>query len=177
MTRRTRNRFTVLMVGLLLILLAMPCWAQQGDVKRGEALYVGSASFSAGGAPCLACHGIAGHELGHAAGANYGPDLTAIYEDYGEEGVAGVLEDLSFESMDAIYSERPLTDTERADLVAFFGAVSNGAAPSIGSGLVLHVLLVTVSFMIVIGALGWRRLQGVRQPLVERARNGKGDSA
>ena len=177
MTRRTLNRFTVLMVVLLLILLAMPCWAQLGDVKRGKALYVGSASFSAGGAPCLACHGIAGHELGHAAGANYGPDLTALYEDYGEDGVAGVLEDLSFESMDAIYAERPLTDDERADLVAFFADVSTGAVPSTGSSLALHVLLVTVLFMIVIGALGWRRLQGVRQPLVERARNGKGDSA
>ena len=177
MTRRTRNRFTVLMVGLLLILLAMPCWAQLGDVKRGEALYVGSASFSAGGAPCLACHGIAGHELGLAAGANYGPDLTAIYEDYGEEGVADVLEDLSFESMDAIYAERPLTGTERADLVAFFGAVSDGVAPSIGSGLAFHVTLVTAFFMLVVGALGWRRFQGARQPLVEQARNGKGESA
>jgi len=175
MTRQLLKRFLVLAVGLLLI--STPIWAQQGDPQRGEALYVGTVSFSAGGAPCLACHGIAGHELGLAAGANYGPDLTAIYEDYGEEGVADVLEDLSFESMDAIYAERPLTDTERADLVAFFGSVSNGAAPSIGSGLVLHVLLVTVFFMIVIGALGWRRLQGVRQPLVERARNGKGETA
>ena len=175
MTRQLLKRFLVLAVGLLLI--STPIWAQQGDPQRGEALFVGTVSFSAGGAPCLACHGIAGHELGLAAGANYGPDLTAIYEDYGEEGVADVLEDLSFESMDAIYAERPLTDTERADLVAFFGAVSDGAAPSIGSDLVLHVLLVTVFFMIVIGALGWRRLQGVRQPLVERARNGKGGSA
>ena len=175
MTRQLLKRFLVLAVGLLLI--STPIWAQQGDPQRGETLFVGTVSFSAGGAPCLACHGIAGHELGLAAGANYGPDLTAIYEDYGEEGVADVLEDLSFESMDAIYAERPLTDTERADLVAFFGAVSDGAAPSIGSDLVLHVLLVTVFFMIVIGALGWRRLQGVRQPLVERARNGKGETA
>jgi hypothetical protein len=102
--------------------------------------------------------------------------LTAIYEDYGEEGVADVLEDLSFESMDAIYASRPLTDTEKADLVAFFGSVSTGEVPSIGSGMALHVILVTALFMIVIGALGWRRLQGVRQPLVESARNGKGET-
>ena len=79
--------------------------------------------------------------------------------------------------MDALYAERPLTEAERADLVAFFAAVSAGDVPSIGSSMALHVLLVTVFFMIVIGALGWRRLQGVRQPLVERARNGKGESA
>ena len=151
-------------------------FAQPGDAKRGESLYIGTAIFSAGGAPCLACHGIAGHELGHAAGANYGPDLTAIYEDYGEEGVAGVLEDLSFECMDAIYAERPLTETERADLVAFFAAVSAGAAPSIGSDFAFHVVLVASVFMLLIGLLGWRRLQGVRQPLVENARNGKGET-
>jgi mono/diheme cytochrome c family protein len=175
MTRQLLKCLSLLAVGLLL--LSTSSWAQSGDPQRGEALYVGNTAFSAGGAPCLACHGIAGHELGHAAGANYGPDLTAIYEDYGEEGVAGVLEDLSFESMDAIYAERPLTDDERDDLVAFFGVVSSGVAPSIGSGLALHVTLVTAFFMLVVGALGWRRFQGARQPLVEQARNGKGESA
>ena len=174
MTRQVLNCFSLLAVGL--ILFTTPSFAQPGDSKRGESLYIGTASFSAGGAPCLACHGIAGHELGHAAGASYGPDLTAIYEDYGEEGVAGVLEDLSFESMDAIYAERPLTEIERADLVAFFGVASAGIAPSIGSDFAFHVVLVTAVFMLLIGILGWRRLQGVRQPLVENARNGKGET-
>jgi hypothetical protein len=167
------NRFSLLAVGFLL--LSTLSWAQQGDPQSGEALYVGSISFTEGGAPCLACHGIAGHELGFAAGANYGPDLTAIYEDYGEEGILDVLEDLSFESMSAIYESRPLTDIEKADLVAFFGAASTGVAPSISSGMALHVFFVTALFLVIIGAFGWRRLQGVRQPLIERARNGKGE--
>ena len=175
MIRQALNRYSMLVVGLLLI--STPIWALPGNPQHGEALFVGAVSFAEGGAPCLACHGIAGHELGYAAGANYGPDLTAIYEDYGEEGVAGVLEDLSFESMNAIYAERPLTDSERADLVAFFGTVAAGAAPDIGSDLVLHVALVTAVFMVLIGALGWRRLQGVRKPLVEQARNAKGGRA
>ncbi len=175
MTRQGLHYFSLLAVGLLL--LATPSWAQQGDPLRGEALYVGMVSFSEGGAPCLACHGIARRELGRAAGASYGPDLTAIYEDYGEEGVLDVLEDLSFESMVAIYESRPLTDTEKADLVAFLGTVSTGVVPDIGSGMALHVVVVTALFLIVIGALGWRRLQGVRQPLVERARRGKGEIA
>jgi len=175
MIRQALNRYSLLVVGLLL--LSTPSLAQAGDPKHGEALYIGTSSFSAGGAPCLACHGIAGHELGFAAGANYGPDLTAIYEDYGAEGIADVLEDLSFESMVAIYGDRPLTDTEKADLVAFFGTVSSGAAPDIGSGLALHVALVTAGFMVLIGALGWRRLQGVRKPLVDRVRNAKGGRA
>lgn len=173
MTRQGWHYFSLLAAGILL--LATPSWAQQGDPLRGEALYVGTVSFAEGGAPCLACHAIAGHELGRAAGASYGPDLTAIYEDYGEEGVFGVLEDLSFESMVAIYENRPLSDIERADLVAFLGTVSTGVAPDIGSGMVLHVIVVTALFLLVVGVLGWRRLQGVRQPLVERARRGKGE--
>ena len=169
--------FRISLFATIFLLVSTLGWAQPGDPKQGEALYVGSVSFSAGGAPCLACHGIAGHELGLAAGANYGPDLTVLFEDYGEEGIVGVLEDLSFESMEAIYSSRPLTDSEKVDLVAFFEAVSTGEAPNIGSGLILHVILVTALFMILIGTLGWRRLQGVRQPLVERARNSKGEVA
>ncbi len=174
MIRQVLHRNAFVAMGLLL-LTSITGWAQTGDPQRGEALYVGTAGFSEGGAPCLACHGIAGHELGYAAGATYGPDLTAIYEDYGEEGVADVLEDLSFESMVAIYGSRPLTETEKADLVAFFSSVPTGAAASISSGLVLHVGLGTVFFMILIGAFGWRRFQGVRQPLVARARNEKGE--
>lgn len=174
MTRHTLNCFSLLAAGLFL--LATPGWAQPGDPQRGEALYVGAIGFSEGGAPCLACHSIAGHELGLAAAASYGPDLTAIYEDYGEEGISAVLEELSFESMVAIYGSRPLTETERADLLAFFSTVSTGAASSTGPGLVLHVALVTALLMLLIGVLGWRRLQGVRRPLVEQARNGKGET-
>ena len=175
MTRQVLFRISLFATSFLFA--ATLGWAQPGDSKQGEALYVGSVGFSAGGAPCLACHGIAGHELGLAAGANYGPDLTALFEDYGEEGIIGVLEDLSFESMEAIYASRPLTDSEKVDLVAFFEAVSSGEAPSISSNLALHVVLVTALFMILIGTLGWRRLQGVRQPLVARARNSKGEVA
>lgn len=174
MTRQMLTRLSLIVMALLL--LSTSCWAQ-GDPQRGEALYVGSTSFSAGGAPCLACHGIAGHELGYASGANYGPDLTMMYEDYGDDGVAAVLEDLSFEGMEAIYASRPLTETEMSDLVAFFAETAADEAVSIGSGMTLHVVIVTVIFFIIFGAFGWRRLQGVRQPLVEQSQRGKGESA
>ncbi len=175
MTRRAMHCFTLLAAGLLLF--SAPALAQSGDPLRGEALFVGTISFSNGGAPCLACHAIAGHELGYASGASYGPDLTALFADYGEEGVVGVLEDLSFESMNAIYSERPLTEAEQADLVAFFSSVSQGETAHTGLALALHTAMATVFFLVLIGLLGWRRLQGVRKPLVERTRYGKGEIA
>ena len=43
-------------------------------LARGEALYVGSTRLFAGGAPCLGCHGVAGHGLARAA--SFGPDLS-----------------------------------------------------------------------------------------------------
>ncbi|MDH3997443.1 MAG: c-type cytochrome, partial [Desulfuromonadales bacterium] len=123
MTRRVGRGFMLLLTSLFL--LPVLAWSQPGNSHRGEALFVGSSAFEAGGAPCLACHGIAGHELGYAAGANYGPDLTTLFGDYGGEGVAAVLEDPSaFESMEAIYAERPLSEAEITDLTAFFESVA-----------------------------------------------------
>ena len=175
MTKRAVNCLALLTAGLLM--LAALSWAQQGDPLRGEALYVGSVGFSEGGAPCLACHGIAGHALGPAANASYGPDLTSLYEDYGEEELLAVLEDLSFGSMTAIFADRPLTDEEKTDLTAFFGSIAAETAPDIGSRLVLHVLIVTVLIAALIGAFGWRRMKEVRRPLIAQAQNAKGEKA
>ena len=176
MTRLLRSSFLLLIACLMV--LPICAWSQQGDSHRGEALFVGSLAFEAGGAPCLACHGVAGHELGYASGANYGPDLTAIFNDYGEEGVAAVLEDPSaFESMEAIFTDRPLTEDEIADLKAFFATVADNEAANIRAGLVGHAVIGTIILMIIIGAFGWRRLKAVRRPLVEQARLGKGGAA
>lgn len=166
----------LLVLGILLVPASV--WCQQGNPDRGEDLYVGTVAFSAGGAPCLACHGIAGHELGYSAGANYGPDLTALFNDFGEEGVAAVLEDpAAFESMEAIFTDRPLTEDEIADLTAFFAIVADREAANIGAGLAGHAVIGTIILMIIIGALGLRRFKAVRRPLVEQARFGKGGTA
>lgn len=175
MIRQSAYFVSLLTAGLFL--LASPGWAQQADPSRGEALFIGTVGLAEGGAPCLACHGIAGHELGHAAGASYGPDLTDLFENYGEEGITAVLENLSFGSMEAIYAGRPLTDAEITDLTAFFESAAAGVAPEIGPGMLLHVLAVTMLFMVLIGALGWRRLQSVRRPMLERAGIAKGERA
>ena len=71
--------FRISLFATIFLLFSTLGWAQPGDPKQGEALYVGSVSFSAGGAPCLACHGIAGHELGLAAGAKAGIWGRALY--------------------------------------------------------------------------------------------------
>ena len=149
-----------------------PVEAGQGDPARGEALFVGTTAFAEGGAPCLACHGIARAGLGHAAGASFGPDLSSTFADFGEESLLSILADLPFPSMEAIYTKRPLTETERADLTAFMGSVNGQVAP-IGSAFSLHALLVALAFFVMIGGLGWRRLCSVRQKMVRQARDKK----
>lgn len=101
------------------------------DPRRGEALYVGEIRFQNGGAPCLACHGIAGHGLARAA--SFGPDLTETFDAYGAETLDGVLADVPFPSMQPIYNTHALTARERADVVAFLGSAGGKAPPKLGS--------------------------------------------
>ena len=165
------NRFFCLSVVILALFLFCP-WAEveaAGDPNRGEALFVGSTAFEKGGSPCLACHSLTG--VGISDGANYGPDLSGLYEDYGAEGVAEVLESLAFPSMEAIYAERPLSETEQADLVAYFEQTASLSATPDNSKLAMLVILGVAIILAFTFLIGKRRMQAVRQPLVERQRN------
>lgn len=162
-------------LGLALWLLLLSSGATAGDPRRGEALFVGTVAMAEGGAPCLGCHSLGGVGLGRAAGASYGPDLTELSANFGADGIAAILEDLTaFPSMAPIYAERPLTIEEQAELGAFLVAVAGSAAPEIGRSLAGHVVVGLLLFFVVVGLLGWRRLQGARRPLVERAKAQEG---
>lgn len=146
-----------------------------GSVDKGRDLYVGTVAFAKGGAPCLACHGIAGAGLGLAAGANFAPDLTSMYENYGDEGVLSLLETLPFPSMEPIYASRPLTAEEQADVTAFLAEVAGQPPLQAGGVVVGHV---AIGLAVLVGLLilfGWGRLNGVRRPLVGGLRKGKGE--
>lgn len=164
----------LILTGIIIVSLSIqPCVAEPGNPTRGKALYVGAAAFEKGGAPCLACHGIA--NIGNAGGANYGPDLSSLHADYGAEGVAAVLESLVFPSMEAIFAERPLTEQERLDLTAYFGQVSGQPPTALGTTLNGDVALTTVILFGFIALAGWRRMKGVRRSLVEQIRKQRGD--
>jgi mono/diheme cytochrome c family protein len=150
--------------------------AEAGDAQKGEALFVGSLSFVRGGAPCLACHGISGAGLGLAAGASYGPDLTSLWEAYGADGVASILESLPFPSMAPIFAKRPLTTSERADLSAFFRRVNGRRPAQIGETLVWQVAAGVVILLILAAIFGRGRLRTVRRSLVAQAKSRKGEA-
>jgi mono/diheme cytochrome c family protein len=178
MSRGRLRHFGFLLVGLLWLsgpAGAVAAESAAGDPRQGEALFSGTAFFAQGGAPCLACHGIAGAGLGMAAGASFAIDLTSMYADYGAEGVAAILESLPFPSMEPIYASRPLTAAEQADVTAFLAQVAGRPPLQAGPRVAWHVV---VGGAIVFGLLvlfGWGRLKGVRQPLVESVRKGKGE--
>ena len=89
-----------------------------GDSRRGEALFTGGRSLQNGGTPCLSCHSVGG--VGALGGGNLGPDLTKVYSRFGEAGLGSSLQNIAFPTMLNIYINKPLTDQEVADLVAFF---------------------------------------------------------
>lgn len=139
------------------------------DPDRGEALFVGEVAMTNGGAPCIACHATAG--VGLAGNSNYGPDLSAIYENYGEEGIASILESLPFPSMEAIFAKRPLTAAERADLLAFFARTAKLSEPPSPGLLTLQVIFGIAVLLIITLLIGRRRMGAVRRPLVGKQRN------
>ncbi len=156
---------------IALVLPGAAAMAIEGDAARGAQLYAGSRAMTNGGSPCVACHALTG--FGSAGAANYGPDLSNLYADYGAEGVGAVLESLAFPSMEAIYASRPLTSEERLDLVAFFAQTAEQqAAPA--TSLTGSILLGVVIVFAIVALLGLRRLKGVRRPLVDRVRKQRG---
>lgn len=85
-------------------------------LQQGKALFVGEKHFSKRGAPCVACHAL---RYSGVRGGNWGPDLTEMYTNIGEEGLLTVLKSPPYLGMKKMYEEKPLTDDEIKALVAF----------------------------------------------------------
>jgi|MudIll2142460700_1097286.scaffolds.fasta_scaffold272949_2 mono/diheme cytochrome c family protein len=85
-------------------------------IQQGKALFVGEKHFSKRGAPCVACHAL---RYSGVRGGNWGPDLTDMYTNMGEEGILEVLKSPPFAGMKKMYEEKPLTEEEIKALAAF----------------------------------------------------------
>lgn len=150
--------------------------AVRGDPKIGKALFTGVARFQKGGPPCMACHSVGG--IGALGGGQLGPDLTEVVTRLG--GTAGVdafLAGTPTPTMNAVWSKRPLTPTERANVVAFLGQarVTQRPVQAIWQLAALAVLGLAVG--LAVAAWRWRqRLRfGVRRPMVAKASTGHTD--
>ena len=92
-----------------------------GDTSRGEAIFAGRQALEDGGTPCIACHTVG--DVGSFGGGNLGPDLTHVYQRFGETGLTSAIQNIAFPTMQGVYADKPLTNQEVADLLAFFTAV------------------------------------------------------
>jgi len=141
--------------------------ALNGNPTRGQALFLGRIALENGGPACISCHSAG--QVGTLGGGTLGPNLTQVYERFGEAGLAASLKGLPFPSMQGIFAERPLTEDEVADLHAFFIQTNQTTAPQVmGSGFVLIGLIGSI-ILVALGHFIWRKRQtGVRKPLVGR---------
>jgi len=139
-----------------------------GDPVHGENLYTGNVILANGGTGCIACHSIAGS--GVLGGGSLGPDLTHAFNKYGgAAGMSSTLANLPFPTMQGIFTTRPLTLAEQADLLAFLQQADQSAqtnSPTSGWFFLLLSLLGTAALFGVM-LLFWPKQ---RQSLSEKLR-------
>jgi cytochrome c2 len=140
-----------------------------GDAETGRELFVGGISLKNGGPPCMSCHSISG--IGALGGGTLGPDLTNAFTNLGgQAGIASFLSSYPTPTMNAVWSKRPLTPQEIANIVAFIkeGAVTQRPLNVLSQLIILAIIGAII--LVTIAATYWRkRLRGVRIPLVARA--------
>lgn len=140
-----------------------------GDAARGKEYFVGQLRFANGGPPCMACHSISG--IGALGGGRLGPDLTPAYGKWGDAGLVSFVTQPATVTMNAVWTQTPLTPQEGADLIAFVkqASVSQRPANTVAQLAVLAVLVAAA--LLVVAKLTWReRLVGVRRQMVAKAR-------
>ena len=140
---------------------------EPGHVDDGRALFIGSDRFDAGGGSCAGCH-TAG-DVGNLGGWGLGPDLTDSVETFGgEAGLSGWLANPSSPVMRPIFADRPMTDAEIADVVAFLADAPDQKRPTDPGDGLLYAGGAGLLVLIVGMAIAWR---GMRQTYVERLRS------
>ncbi len=138
-----------------------------GDPAMGQALFAGSTHFQNGAPACTSCHTVAG--VGALGGGAMGPDLTQVFNNYGDAGMASVLAAPPFPTMKPIFDNQPLTPEEQADLAAFLKTAAARQPTQATGQLGLLALVVFVVLMVLAQVVWRRRLQAVRRPLVGKA--------
>ncbi len=128
-----------------------------GDAALGRALYLGQKALQNGGAPCQACHTVAG--VGFLGGGSLGRDLTdAAKRLGGEAGLTALLQNPAFPVMREAYKGKPLTAEEASALAAFLVQVSQEAPrpPSLYLGRFLVAGLVLLALLLLYQAILWQ---------------------
>ncbi|TAM61064.1 c-type cytochrome [bacterium] len=157
------------MLVLLFLAIAVPGLVSAqapagGDAALGARLFSGAVRMQNGGTPCIACHSAG------AAGGTYGPDLTTVFTRYGgAKNLEPVLATIAFPSMQPVFARHPLTAAERADVIAYLGAVASAAPQRDAARFPLLGLLFAIVALVAMAVIWRKRLTGVRRALVSRS--------
>ncbi len=134
-----------------------------GDIDRGHDLFLGSNRLDGGGGACASCH-TAG-EIGNLGGQSLGPDLTGVYQKLGgEPGLTAWLGNPASPTMQPIFTDKPMSDADIADLVAFLGDAPNQDRPNNSSDWLLLAGVGGLAILLGGMAIAWR---GMRQTYVQ----------
>jgi len=137
-----------------------------GGSQNGKLLFTGESSLANGGPPCMACHSVSG--VGSMGGGGLGPDLTHVVQRLSEAGLGGALKTIAFPTMIGPFQNRPLTDQEQADLVAFLKQADISQAPvaAVAAGafsrhalLIFAIGLDNAAILFIVLAFFWARIK------------------
>jgi len=135
-----------------------------GNAATGENLFTGSDRFDRKGPPCSACHSSSG--LGALGGGTLGPDLT---EAFSKLGPGMMVFPETSPTMKPIFTDRPLTDQEKADLLAFFELADASDRDTQEVIELAGLALIGTAIIALFTHLIWRkRLRSVRKTMVGR---------
>jgi mono/diheme cytochrome c family protein len=139
-----------------------------GDPMIGKELFNGMLRFQNGGPPCMACHSVTG--IGALGGGALGPDLTPAVEKYGgAKGLDAFLGGVPTATMNAIWSQKPLTPEERANILAFLQQAAVQRRPSRAVWTLTGLAVGGLVVLLVLAQLVWhRRLIEVRRPMLRQ---------
>ena len=140
-----------------------------GDALLGKNLFTGAGRFGNGGPPCMGCHSAAG--IGALGGGALGPDLTGSVARFGGvRGLAAFLSGTPTATMDAVWRNNPLTEQERAHVIAFLQQATLEQRPVQVVWQLTGLAIAGMLVLLGLGHLVWRRrLTAVRRPMVARA--------
>ncbi len=95
--------------------------ATENNVRQGKNLFWGIQRFRAGAPSCNSCHNL--YDGGVRAGGALGKDLTKAYSRLSATGIRAILSNPPFPAMNRAFANRPLTEDEIFDLLAYLRQV------------------------------------------------------
>lgn len=144
------------------------------DIVRGRAIFMGTEPLVHGGTACISCHAMG--DIGWLGGGTLGPDLTKVFERYGDRRKLGAwLTAPATETMLPTFKDHPIEGEEVLALVAYFrDAAANEEEDTAPHALVFVLLGLAGTIGALVGFNNvWKdRFRSVRARLVESARKG-----